>query len=196
MPEINQNSAKTIEKPGWSCFKAGIALKNIHDEVLLVKEAKISVPQPDGTEQLVASNDGKWKLPCGYLREQDTYPDAFEGAASSIGTKLSCYDFDVHGICHIGFCRDDLCLTVIYAADQPYFVGFTDPPDPEKVAAVCWFSYSEILQLKEEGALRDPELTLAAVENACKGFTVPEEIVATYPSRSSLPQTQPIQPAP
>lgn len=167
------------EKSIYSHFKAGIVLKNLGDEFLLVKEAKVGIPQPDGSVKLEFSDDGKWKLPGGCLREGDD----FELAANAVGMKVSGHDFDMHEICYIGFCKDDPCVVVIYYADRPYSIDEIDPPDPEETAAVYWFTYDEILRLREQNILRDPELTLAAIENVRKGFAVPPEIIAAYPPK-------------
>ncbi len=170
-------AAKMAAHSGWARFKAGIALRNSRGNFLLIKEA--SAPSSDNPEE----SDGKWKLPYSQLREQDNYLDAFAGAASYHGTRLTGYDFDLHDICYIGFSRDDPSLVVIYSADQPYDVSLTDQPDPEETDSVAWFARDEILRLNEAGLLRDPEVTLAAIDNAQNGLTAPTEIITTYPSK-------------
>lgn len=174
-------SSQNYQNPNRELFQVGIALKNIHDEVLLIKEPGASASHPGGAAETTtvpsdAVKGGKWRLPCDCLRDEDDLPVSLSGAASVIGTKLTGYDFDEHGICYIGL-REWPSVAVIYAADQPYSVDQTDPPDPEKVATVGWFTYDYILKLNEDGLLRDPEMTLAAVKNVQKGLTIPPELI-------------------
>lgn len=150
------------QKSSREYFAVGIALKNIHDQVLLIQ---------DSTE-----HGGKWRLPCDRLSEGDNLPRSLSSAASVIGTKLTSYDFDEHGICHIGLCEGP-CVVIVYSADCPYDVSLTDTPDPKKVAAVGWFTYDDILELSEHGQLRDPNFTLAAAMNAQQGLTVPSDLI-------------------
>lgn len=162
MPSQNSQNSQNAQSPSREYFTVGIALQNTFDEVLLIKEPK--------------ERGGKWRLPCNHLHEEDDLPQNLSGAASVIGTKLTGYDFDERGICYIGLCEGPN-IVVIYAADRPYDVSLTDPPNPEEVAAVGWFTYDYILKLNEDGLLRNPELTLAAVKNAQNDLTVSSELI-------------------
>lgn len=162
MSSQNSQNTQNVQNPSREYFTVGIALKNIHDEILLIKEPK--------------ERGGKWRLPCSRLHEGDDLPQNLSGAASVIGTKLTGYDFDEHDICYVGL-HEGPNIAVIYVADQPYDVSLIDRPDTEEVAAVGWFTYNYVIKLNEDGLLRDPELTLAAIKNAQNGLTVPAELI-------------------
>lgn len=176
-PQNNANSSREH-------FQVGVVLMNIHDEVLLIQEIEPDVSQPDSTGQNSTAQDaaqntgGKWRLPYDHLHAGDDLPDRLSGAAFVIGARLTAYDFDMHDICYIGL-HEGPCVVVIYVADRPYSLHMTEDPDPEKVATIGWFTYERLLKLNEEGLLRDPEMTLAAVKNAQQGLTVPSEIITT-----------------
>lgn len=159
---MSSQNIQNVQNPSREYFTVGIALKNIHDEVLLIKE-------PDEL-------GGKWRLPYSRLHEGDDLPQSLPGAASVVGTKLTGYDFDEHDICYIGL-HEGPSIAVFYVADRPYDVSLTDRPDPEEVAVIGWFTYNCILKLNEDGSLRNPELTLAAVKNAQNNLTVPSELI-------------------
>lgn len=156
------------EKPNREYFTVGIALKNIHDEVLLIQEPK------------TAEHISRWRLPYDRLRKGDNLPSYLQSAASIIGTKLTSYDFDTHGICYLGLHEslyEGPSVVVFYVADNPYDIILTDPLDPEKAIARGWFTHDDLLKLDEDGTLCDPKLTLAIVENAQQGLTVPPELI-------------------
>ena len=166
--------------PNREYFQVGIALQDLAGRFLLIQEAATAQPddahQGDVTQPNAEATAGKWKLPYDHLHAQDDRPSHLPSAASVIGTHLTAYDFDTHDICYIGL-HEGPCVVIIYAADQPYDLSITDTPDPEKVAAVGWFTADEILQLSEKGLLRDPEITLTVIENTWTGLSVPEEVI-------------------
>lgn len=161
-------SGQNDQNPNREYSQVGIALMNIHDEVLLIQE-------PETAEHI-----SRWRLPYDRLHEGDNLPRYLQSAASVIGTDLTSYDFDTHGICYLGL-HQGLCadpsVVVFYAADKPYDISLTDPLDPEKVTARGWFTYEYLLKLNEEGLLCDPELTLAVVKNVQQGLTIPPELI-------------------
>lgn len=161
--------------PSVEYFQVGIALQGPTGKFLLIKEVDISQSDSIGKDA-AQDTGGKWKLPYDCLHEQDDLPSHLPSAASVIGTQLSAYDFDTHGICYIGL-HEGPCVVIIYSADQPYDLSMTDDPNPKKVAAVAWFTPDEVLQLSKEGLLRNPEITMTAIENVQRGLIIPPEII-------------------
>lgn len=176
---LSEKGKAEVEKFGWPYFKAGIICAH-NDGFLLIKEAKEKQVK-NGKEEWVPTENGKWNLPCGRLHEWED----FWRAASREGSEESGYDFDTGCIRHIGF-RFDInnpYIIVIYHADAPYDISMTDAPDPEEIAAVRWFTYSEILELHAAHELRNPELVLTAVHNERAGVVIPEEAITIYDSK-------------
>lgn len=182
LPDIlNEKGVHKVEKYGWPFFKAGV-IATLGEKFLLIKEAKVK-QLVDGQEQWLPSTNGKWNLPCGRLQQWES----FEQAAAREGSEESGYDFDLGCIRHIGFRADinNPYIIVIYHAENPFDISFSNPPDSEEIAGIGWFSYEEILQLKADRQLRNPELVMAAVENELAGVVIPEEAIAIYDSKFS-----------
>ncbi len=176
---------------GWDFFKAGVLIvdeqpdppgdPSLDPEViyLLVKEAKTKELQPDGTKKWVKSNKGKWNLPCGRLQPGES----FEQAARREGREESGFQLELGRLVHIGHRADsdNPYVILIYAAAATKFIA---SPDPEEIVTVDWFTYDEIIKLKRENNLRNPDLTLSAVDYYRKYTTQPAGLLVAYPSKS------------
>lgn len=177
---LSDKGKAEVERFGWPFFKAGIVLVNHSGEFLLVKEAKEKQKQ-NGQTVWVPTENGKWNLPCGRLQPWES----FWQAAEREGTEETGYDFDTGCIRHIGF-RFDIdnpYIIVIYHAENPYDINPTDPPNPEEIAAVGWFTYEQIQQLHAEGCLRNPELIVSAIDNERADVIIPPEAITFYDSK-------------
>lgn len=173
---------------GWDFFKAGALLVDEWQErrgdndpevlYLLVREAKVRVRRSDGSKEWVPSDKGKWNIPCGRLQPWET----FEAAAIREGTEETGHAFDLGELCHIGHRFDINNPYVIYIYVGRNTVKMT-VPDPEEIAEIRWFTYSDILEASRDGMLRNPDLTLGAVEQyrACQGIS--RDLITTYPSK-------------
>lgn len=180
---LSEKGKQEVEQFGWPFFKAGVIAVN-NDKYLLVKEAKVKQKQPDGSVEWVKSPDGKWNLPCGRLHQWENF---WRGADREAREETAC-DFDYGCIRHIGFRLDidNPYIIVIYHAEKPYDISLTDPIDPEEIAATGWFTYEEILELNEKGLLRNPELTLGAVNNERADFVIPDTAITVYEEKYSM----------
>lgn len=162
---------------GWPFFRAGIVLTNVHDGILLVREAKERIQHEDGSSEWVSTENGKWNLPSGRLRLGEN----FQAAASREGIEETNYDFELDGICHIGFRTDadNPYLIVIYHATTPYYL-MADALKTEEIAEVTWFDFGEVLELESAGRLRNAEMAMTAIENVRNGRCYPDDLLRWY----------------
>ena len=121
-----------------------------------------------------ASCRGKWNLPAGHL---DVGEDILAGAQREIKEETGC-TVELTGVCQIGNRkRKDLAfVAVIFTAkvtDDQIRINF-----PEEILDVKWFSYDEILAMREQ--IRNPDLLIGAVDNQRQGLVAPLEIVKLY----------------
>lgn len=177
---LSDKGKKEVEEYGWPFFKAGIILTNCHGDILLIKEAK-EKRLVDGKEQWVPTSDGKWNLPCGRLQNWES----FKRGADREGMEESGFDYDIVDICHIGY-RSDInnpYIIIIYHAINPYDISITDPPNPEEVAGRQWFSYEEVIALRDSHQLRNTDLILGSIDNMRAEKTIPLESITIYGSK-------------
>lgn len=118
---------------------------------------------------------GKWNLPAGHLDIGETILDAARREAkeeSGLETELT-------GICQIGNRKmeDRVFVTVIFTAKQ---TGGEITVDEDEIMDVKWFSYDEILELKEKDEIRTPDLLVGAINNARSGVIAPLELISIY----------------
>jgi len=137
----------------------GLVVKD--DKFLLVQEAKPSCR-------------GKWNLPAGHL---DVGEDIFEGAKREIKEEAGC-EVELTGICQIGNRRrrDFAFVSVIFTAQTTDENIQTNQPD--EIMAVRWFSYEEIIAMKDE--IRNTDLMLGAIENYRQGTVAPLNLAKVY----------------
>lgn len=187
---LTPEAIKVVDQFGWDFFKAGVLIADecqprIGDNdpetlYLLVKEAKVKEKQPDGSTKWVTSDQGKWNLPCGRLRKWETIQEA----AYREGREESGYDFELGELCYIGhrFDIDNPYVIFIFSAGVEHLKCVAEP-NPEEIASVGWFSYDTILSMRDDGELRNPELTLGAIEQYRKYKSVPSSLLMTYSSK-------------
>lgn len=189
--DLTPEAIKTIQEFGWPFFKAGVLIVNEHLDqptgayapleplYLLVKEAKVKEKQPDGTKKWVKSDKGKWNLPCGRLQPGES----FEQAALREGREESGFEVQLDNLCHVGHRpdSDNPYVIFIYTATTKQFI---ENPDPEEIAGTREFTYAEVLDLLEQGQLRNPDLTMGAIEQYRKYETQSDGLVVTYPSKT------------
>ncbi|MBR3256681.1 NUDIX domain-containing protein [Candidatus Saccharibacteria bacterium] len=118
---------------------------------------------------------GKWNLPAGHLDIGETLLDAAKREAreeSGLETELT-------GICQIGNRKmeDQVFVTVIFTAKE---TGGEAVADGDEIMDVKWFSYDEILKLKENDEIRTPDLLVGAINNAKSGAIAPLELINIY----------------
>ena len=116
---------------------------------------------------------GKWNLPAGHLDPNETI---LEAAKREIKEE-SGLDVELSGVCQIGNRKleDVIFVSVIFSAkvlnnDIHY--------NPDEILDVKWFTYEEILSMKE--SLRDEHLILGAINNARDNLVAPISIVEMY----------------
>lgn len=134
-----------------------------------------TVIEKDGKYLLVQeaqeSCRGKWNLPAGHL---DPRESIFDGAKRE--AKEECgLDVELKHICHIVDKErgdDNLVGIVFSGAPASSEISF----DEEEILDARWFSYEEILAMKERGELRDPVFVLGSIENLRNGLVAPLEL--------------------
>lgn len=137
---------------------------------LLIQEAK-------------AKCRGKWNLPAGHLEVGESL---FEGALREIKEETGC-DVELTGICQIGNRkRQDIAfISVIFTARLVTETPFITNPD--EVLAVRWFSYEEILSMRD--SIRNTDLMIGAIDNLRSGVVSPLEIVKIYQEGAEFQST-------
>ena len=116
---------------------------------------------------------GKWNLPAGHLDPNETIFDAAKREVK----EESGVDVELTGVCQIGnrVLADDIFASVIFTAKvaggEPHFDG-------DEIMDVKWFSYDEIVAMKDQ--LRNSDLLLGSIDNARNGIVAPLEIVKMY----------------
>lgn len=109
-------------------------------------------------------------MPAGHLDPNETI---FKATKREIKEE-SGLDVELSGICQIGNRKldDDIFVSVIFSAkvlnDDIHF-------DPNEILDVKWFTYEEILPMKE--SLRNEHLILGAINNVRKNLVAPISIV-------------------
>lgn len=113
---------------------------------------------------------GKWSLPSGHLYPNETI---FEGAKREIKEE-SGLDVELSGVCQIGNRKlgDDSFISVIFSAKV---INGDIHFDPDEILDVEWFTYEEILSMKE--SLRDEHLILGAISNVRENLVAPTSLV-------------------
>ena len=134
-----------------------------------------TVIEKDGKYLLVqeaqASCRGKWNLPAGHL---DPRESIFDGAKRE--AKEECgLDVELRQICHIvDKERDDDNLVGIVFSSFPISseISFSE----DEILDARWFSYEEIVAMKDRGELRDPIFVLGSIDNLLNGLVAPLEL--------------------
>ncbi len=117
---------------------------------------------------------GKWNLPAGHLEVGE---NIFEGALREIREESGC-EIDLTGVCQIGNRkRKDLAfVSVIFTAklikDNTYVT------DPAEIMDSKWFSYEEILSMRDN--IRNTDLMIGAIDNYRQGIIAPIDIIKVY----------------
>ena len=113
---------------------------------------------------------GKWNLPAGHMDPNETI---FEATKREIREECG-LEVELSGVCQIGNQKleNDAFVSMIFTTrvldDDIKF-------DPQEILEVKWFSYEEILSMKEQ--LRNEKLILGAIDNIRNGLVAPISIV-------------------
>lgn len=113
---------------------------------------------------------GKWNLPAGHLDPNETI---FDAAKREIREECG-LDVELINICQIGNRKieDDVFVSIIFSAKV---IGGEITFNPDEIMAVEWFSYEELLSMREQ--LRSDDLILGAINNMRNGLIAPISIV-------------------
>ena len=113
---------------------------------------------------------GKWNLPAGHLDPNETILEAAKREVK----EESGLDVELSGVCQIGNCKleNDIFVSVIFTTA---ILGGDIKFDPEEILDVKWFSYEELLTMKDQ--LRSEDLILGAINNARSGLVASIDIV-------------------
>lgn len=118
---------------------------------------------------------GKWNLPAGHLDIGETILDAAKREIK----EESGLDTELTGICQIGnrAMEDRIFVSLIFTTKQS---GGEIIIDKDEIMDVKWFSYDEILKLRDNDEIRTPDLLVGAINNARSGLAAPLELVNMY----------------
>lgn len=128
---------------------------------LLIQEAKVKCR-------------GKWNLPAGHV---DVGEDIITGAKREIKEETGC-DVELTGVCQIGNRKrvDFAFVAIIFTAKITAETITIN--DPNEILDVKWFSYDEIVAMREQ--IRNVDLLLGAIENQRQGIVAPLGIIKLY----------------
>lgn len=116
---------------------------------------------------------GKWNLPAGHLDAGEAMVD---GAKREAKEETGC-EVEPIGVCQIGSRAAEgvVFASVIFTSK---LVREEIKFDPEEILDVKWFSYEEIMAMRDE--IRNEELLIGAIDNMRNGLVAPMGIVAQY----------------
>lgn len=99
---------------------------------------------------------GKWNIPTGQLDPNETI---FEGAKREVYEETGC-QVELTGVLQIGnrVLEKDSWISVIF---KTHLINENISYDPSEILDVKWFSYDELLNMKEE--LRNYEMIMGAI---------------------------------
>lgn len=99
---------------------------------------------------------GKWNIPAGHLDPNETI---FEGAKREVYEETGC-QVELTGVLQIGnrVLEKDSWISVIF---KTHLINENISYDPSEILDVKWFSYDELLNMKEE--LRNYEMIMGAI---------------------------------
>lgn len=101
-----------------------------------------------------------------------------EGAKREILEETG-YEVELGGICQVSndYGRDDVLVHIIFATN---ILSGEIKIDPTEILAARWFSYEEILAVRDQ--LRKETFILGAINNLREGIIAPVELVREYRS--------------
>ena len=113
---------------------------------------------------------GKWNIPAGHLDPNETI---FDGAKREIKEE-SGFDVELTGVCQIGNQKlaNDTFVSVVFSTK---IISGDIKFDPNELLDVKWFTYEEILAMKDQ--LRMESFILGTIDNVRNGLVSPIEIV-------------------
>lgn len=116
---------------------------------------------------------GKWNLPAGHLDVNETL---IEGMQREVYEE-SGFVVEPTGICQIGNHKspDLIFASVIFTTKVK---SGEIKYNPEEILDVRWFSYEEILAMKDQ--IRNLPLLLGAIDNARDGKVAPLDLISNY----------------
>ena len=116
---------------------------------------------------------GKWNLPAGHLDPNETI---FDAAKREIKEECG-LDVELTNICQIGNRKieDDVFVSIIFSAE---IIGGEILFSPDEIMDVKWFSYEELISMKDQ--LRRVDLVLGAIENVRNKLVAPTSVVNVY----------------
>ncbi len=148
-----------MEKPNAVVVAGGVIERN--GKYLLIQEAK-------------AGCRGKWNLPAGHL---DIGEDILSGAMREIREETGC-EVELTGVCQIGNRRRIDCVFVAVIFTAQILQEQVSIVNPAEIMAMAWFSYEEILAMREQ--IRNQDLLIGAIDNCRQGVIAPLEIIKNY----------------
>ncbi len=113
---------------------------------------------------------GKWNIPAGHLDPNETIFDAAKREVK----EESGFDVELTGVCQIGNQKleNDVFVSVVFATKV---IGGNIKFDPNELLDVRWFTYEEIVAMKDQ--LRMESFVLGTIDNARNGLVAPMDIV-------------------
>lgn len=113
---------------------------------------------------------GKWNLPAGHLDPNETI---FEAAKREIMEECG-LDVELTGVCQIGNRKleNDTFAAIVFSTKV---LGGDIKFNSEEILDVKWFSYEELLSMREQ--LRSEDLILTAIDNVRDRLVAPIDIV-------------------
>lgn len=123
-------------------------------------------------QEALKSCRGKWNLPAGHLDPGETITEAAKREANE---ETGC-SVELTGICQIGNCiaPSTIFVSVIFSAK---LVHETIKFNHDEILAVKWFSYEEIIAMRNK--LRNETLILGAIDNFRKNLVAPLKLIDT-----------------
>lgn len=113
---------------------------------------------------------GKWNIPAGHLDPNETIFDAAKREVK----EESGFDVELTGVCQIGNQKleNGVFVSVVFATKV---IGGNIKFDPNELLDVRWFTYEEIVAMKDQ--LRIESFVLGTIDNARNGLVAPMDIV-------------------
>lgn len=149
---------------GLPWMRVGALIRDDRNRFLLVHEAKVERPLPNGSTEWVAG-DGGWNIPAGRVNIGEN----MRNAAIREAREESGYAVNLSGICQITqrtTPHNPYTLVTFIAEATEFFDDF----DREEVSEIGWFTFKEIEDLHDRGQLRSPDLVLGAIKKSRRLF--------------------------
>ncbi len=122
---------------------------------------------------------GEWNLPAGHLEIGETI---LEAAKREIWEETGC-EVELKGICQIGS-RASKSQSIVWTTFVAQLVAETiHITDPAETLDIKWWSYDEILVLRDAGKIRNPSYVLGSIDAYRQGIIASLDLVKIYPRK-------------